>query len=110
MKHRQMCFLPPVWRMAIIQMRCVKYELLEVASKAMAERLEQTIRRLGLEIKVRGPMPAVISRIQRFHRLQIILQAPTAADLQKLFADLRTQSPIRPAIQIYYDVDPVHVL
>jgi primosomal protein N' (replication factor Y) len=110
MKHRQSCFLPPVWRMAIIQMRYSKYEPLEVASRVMAERLEQTIRRLGLEIKVRGPMPAVISRIQRFHRLQIILQAPTAADLQKLFADLRTQSPIRPAVQIYYDVDPVHVL
>jgi primosomal protein N' (replication factor Y) len=110
MKHRQVCFLPPVWRMAIIQMRCAKYELLEVAAAAMAQRLEQTIHRLGLEMKVRGPMPAVISRIQRFHRLQIILQAPTAADLQKLFADLRTQSPIRPAVDIYYDVDPVHVL
>jgi primosomal protein N' (replication factor Y) len=110
MKHRQACFLPPVWRMAIIQMRCVKYELLEAAAKAMAERLEQTIRRLGLEIKVRGPMPAVISRIQRYHRLQIIVQAPTASDMHKLFSDIRNQSPIRPSVDIYYDVDPVHVL
>ncbi len=110
MKHREACFLPPVWRMAIIQMRDARYERLEAAARAVYEQLERTIRRLGMEIKVRGPIPAVIGRIQRFHRLQIILQAPAAADLQKLFADLRTQTPVRPAVQIYYDVDPVHVL
>ena len=108
--HRKMCCLPPFWRMAIIHIRDTHYERLETAAKVLKERLDNTVERLGLEIKLRGPMPATISRIQRFHRLQIILQAPTAGDLQRLFADLRTQAAIRPAVQIYYDVDPIHVL
>ncbi|MBM4103699.1 MAG: primosomal protein N' [Planctomycetes bacterium] len=110
MQHRKSCCLPPVWRMAIIQMRGAKYEQLDAAAKVMSERLAQTIARLGLEIRVRGPMPAIISRIQSYHRIQIILEAPTAADLQTLFADLRIQAPIRPAAQVYYDVDPIYVL
>jgi len=105
-----MCYLPPFWRMGIIHIRDTVYERLETGSKVFKERLDSAIQRLGLEIKLRGPMPATISRIQRFHRLQIILQAPTAGDLQRLFADLRTQAAIRPAVQIYYDVDPIHVL
>jgi primosomal protein N' len=91
-------------------MRGAKYEQLDTAAKAMAERLTQSIARLGLEIRVRGPMPAIISRIQSYHRMQIIIEAPTAADLQTLLADLRTQAPIRPAAQVYYDVDPIYVL
>ncbi|MBN2511665.1 MAG: primosomal protein N' [Sedimentisphaerales bacterium] len=110
LEHRKMCFLPPFWRMAIIHIKDTVYERLETGSKVLKERLEATVQRLGLEIKLRGPMPATISRIQRFHRFQIILQAPRAGDLQRLFADLRVQAPIRPAVQIYYDVDPIHVL
>ncbi|MEN6308511.1 MAG: primosomal protein N' [Anaerohalosphaeraceae bacterium] len=110
LEHRKMCYLPPFWRMAIIHIRDTVYGRLEMGAKVLKERLDATIQRLGLEIKLRGPMPATISRIQRFHRLQIVLQAPSAGDLQRLFADLRVQAAIRPAVQIYYDVDPIHVL
>ncbi len=110
LEHRKMCYLPPFWRMGIIHIRDAVYDRLEAAARVLRERIDATIQRLGLEIRLRGPMPATISRIQRFHRFQIILQAPTAGDLQRLFADLRTQAAIRPAVQIYYDVDPIHVL
>ncbi len=110
LEHRKACSLPPYWRMAIIQMRHVNYEQLEQAGKNLRQQLDLTIQRLGMDIKIRGPMPATISRIQRFHRLQIILQAPTAADLQRFLADLRTQPPIRPAVGIYYDVDPIFIM
>jgi primosomal protein N' (replication factor Y) len=110
LEHRKACFLPPYWRMAIIQMRHVKFEMLEKAGKNLRQQLDLTVQRLGMDIKIRGPMPATISRIQRFHRLQIILQAPTAADLQRFLTEIRTQSPIRPAVGIYYDVDPIFIM
>jgi len=78
LKHRKACNLPPFWRLAVIVMRDMNFDKLDAACKQMRQRLDRIIEREGLEATVRGPMPAVISRIQRFHRMQIIIQAPGA--------------------------------
>jgi len=108
--HRQKCNLPPYGRMAIVHMRDTKFDKLEAACQAMRWRLDAIIEAEGLNIKLRGPMPATISRIQRYHRMQIILQAPDPAPLQGLFTALRAGPPIRPAVKVAVDVDPVNLL
>ena len=110
MKHRETCTLPPLWRLATVVMRDETYDRLEAAANKMRLRIDDAVARHGLQVKVRGPMPAVISRIQRFHRLQIVVQAPTPAIMGRLFADLRTAPPIRPAVKIAVDIDPVNLL
>jgi primosomal protein N' len=55
-------------------------------------------------------MPAPIERIQRHHRMQLILQAPTPAAFERLFERMRVMPPIRPTIQIQADIDPIYVL
>lgn len=110
LRHREACNLPPFWRMASIVMRDMNFDKLETASKQMRQRLDTIIDREGLEATIRGPMPAVISRVQRFHRMQLIVQAPQAATIQRLFAALRSERPIRPAVRIAIDVDPVNLL
>jgi primosomal protein N' (replication factor Y) (superfamily II helicase) len=110
LKHREACNLPPFWRLALIVLRDMKFEKLEAACKQMRQRIDTIIGREALEATVRGPMPAVISRIQRFHRMQIIIQAPEAATIQRLFAALRAARPIRPAVKIAIDIDPVNLL
>ena len=110
LSHRQKCNLPPYWRMAIVQMRDIKFDKLQAASEAMKWRLDAIIESEGLNIKLRGPMPATISRIQRYHRMQIILQAPDPATLQSLFAALRAGAAIRPAVMTAVDIDPVNLL
>ena len=110
LKHRKSCLLPPFGKMAIIRMRSNRYERLENAAKVMRARCDDTINRLGLQIKIRGPMPSAISRIQRFHRMQIIVQSPEALSLQKFLAEMRTQPPPGSAVGVQIDVDPVNVL
>lgn len=110
MKHREICTLPPLWRLATIVMRDPAYEKLEIAAKRMRQRIDDMVERHSLQIKVRGPMPAVISRIQRFHRLQIVVQAPDAASMGRLFGSLRAAPPIRPTTKIAIDIDPVNLL
>jgi primosomal protein N' (replication factor Y) len=110
LKHRQICNLPPFWRLALITLRDRTYEKLESAAKALRERIDQIVTSERLQVKVRGPMPATISRIQTFHRLQIILQAPQPAILHQLFSTLRKSSPLRPAVMIAIDIDPVDLL
>lgn len=109
-KHRQACDLPPFWRLAIVMLRDEKHEKAEAAANAMRLRIGDAVQRNRIEAKIRGPMPAVISRIERFHRIQIIVQTPDAAGMRKLFATLRSDRPIRPSVKISVDIDPVNLL
>jgi hypothetical protein len=42
--------------------------------------------------------------------MQIIIQTPQATVLRDLFSALRAQQPIRPAVKVAIDVDPVNLL
>jgi primosomal protein N' (replication factor Y) len=110
LKHRRSCNLPPFWRLAAIVMRDRIYDKLETACRAMRERIDFIVEDEGLEAIVRGPMPAVISRLQRFHRMQIIIQAPDASTIQRLFARLRSMEAVRPAVKVAIDIDPIDLL
>jgi primosomal protein N' (replication factor Y) len=110
LKHRQACDLPPYWRLAIVMLRDPKFDRLEGAAAALRERIDTIVQRQRLQAKIRGPMPAVISRIERFHRIQIIVQTPDAGTMRRLFNTLRADRPIRPAVKIAIDIDPVNLL
>ena len=110
LKHRRNCNLPPFWRLAVVGMRAMNFDRLDAASKKMREKIDQIVERDGLKVTVRGPMPAVISRIQRFHRMQIIIQAPDARIIQQLFAGLRAEKPVGGGVRVAIDVDPVNLL
>ena len=110
LKHRKACNLPPFWRLAAIIMRDKQFDKLEMACKVMRERIDRIVERDNLNAIVRGPVPAVISRIQRFHRMQIIIQSPEVATVQRLFAGLRAAGSVRPAVKVAIDIDPVNLL
>jgi len=110
LKHRRACNLPPFWRLAVVVLRDMKFDKLEAACRKMRQRIDRIIEREALKVTVRGPMPAVINRIQRFHRMQIIIQAPEATTIHRLFSRLRTEPPIRPAVKIAIDIDPINLL
>ena len=110
LKHRKNCLLPPFWRLAAIIMRDKSYEKLELAAAAMKQKIVSLIDQYDLEIKVRGPMPAAISRIQSFHRFHIIIQSPNAPIMQQFFTSLRKSPPAKPAVKTVIDIDPVNLL
>ena len=68
------------------------------------------IRAESLPVTLRGPMPVPISRIQGYHRMHLLAQAPQPGPIQRLFALFRAAAPVRPAVQIQIDIDPVVVL
>ncbi len=110
LEQRKACFLPPYWRLAVITLRDEQYERLEKAAAQLKHRVDMTVAAQGLQARVRGPVPAVISRIQRHHRVQIVVQTPEAASMQRLFSSLRAQPPIKPSVKTIIDIDPAHVL
>ncbi|MFA6175972.1 MAG: primosomal protein N' [Phycisphaerae bacterium] len=110
LKHRQLCLLPPFGRLALVRMRDTNFDRLTAASQTIAEQLTNLIGSLGLNIKLTGPMPATISRIQRFYRMQVILQTASPANFSTLFSNLRKLKPPNSCIQIQTDIDPVNLL
>lgn len=111
LKHRRACNLPPFWRLAGLIMRDRNFDKLQTACNATREKVDSIIKRGNLKVAVRGPMPAVISRIQQFHRMQIIIQAPEAETMQRLFTSLREHLwRLRPTVKIAVDIDPVNLL
>jgi primosomal protein N' (replication factor Y) len=109
-KHRKFCNLPPYWRLAAITMRDRIFEKLELACNRMRQKLDRIVQQQGLAARIRGPMPAVISRIQRFHRMQIIVQVPDAESMRQLFSRLRAEPAVRPTVKVAIDIDPVDLL
>jgi len=110
LEHRKACNLPPFWRLASLVMRDRNFDKLQIACKAMRERIDFFLEREQLDVIVRGPVPAVISRLQQFHRMQIIIQAAQAPSLLRLFESLRAAGPLRPSVKVAIDMDPVNLL
>jgi len=110
LQHRKACNLPPFWRLAVIELRDMKFDKLEAACQVMREGIDRIISQKSLDIIVKGPMPATISRIQRFHRMQLTVRAPRAGILRELFTYLRAGRAVRPTVQIRIDVDPINLL
>jgi primosomal protein N' (replication factor Y) len=108
--HRQACLLPPFGRVALVRMRGIKHDRLMTAVSVIAQRLNDIISSLGLDIRLTGPMPAVIGRIQRFYRMQIILRSAYANQLAELFRVFRRLKPVSSAVEVQVDVDPVNLL
>ena len=110
LEHRKACDLPPFWRLAIIHLRDTNYDKLEVASEDLKQRVESIVADQQLQAHIRGPMPATISRLKRYHRMQMMIQVPNPARMNALFSSLRKMGPLRPAVGFYVDIDPVNLL
>ena len=110
LKHRQVCLLPPFGRVALVRMRDIKYDRLNNSAGDIARQLSNIISLLGLDIKLTGPMPAVIGRIQRFYRMQIILRSAYANQLAQLFSRFRHLKLPSSTVEVQVDIDPVNLL
>lgn len=110
LKHRQICMLPPFGKLAIVRLRDTKFERLDSVSKQIGQQIEGIISACRFDVKMNGPIPASIARIQRYHRMQIILQTQKPAHLSELLSRFRNSKPISSVVQVQVDVDPVNLL
>lgn len=110
LKHRQICNLPPFGRLAIVRIRDTKFERLTAACQKIAEQIRGIVSAAKLEVKITGPIPAAIARVQRFHRMQIILQTQKPSHLSELLGRFRRLKPVSSAVGVQVDVDPVNLL
>ncbi|MCK5226522.1 MAG: primosomal protein N', partial [Planctomycetes bacterium] len=54
LEHRKSCNLPPFWRLAVIVLRDMNFEKLQVACKMMRQRIDGIVQRDDLKLLIRG--------------------------------------------------------
>jgi primosomal protein N' (replication factor Y) (superfamily II helicase) len=99
--------LPPVWRAARIVVRDED----EAKAKAQVEEIAGFAASLSeAALRIEGPAPCVISRVQDRFRFELVLSAPTAGVVQRALAAIRSAGLAKNDRQTAVDVDPLSML
>jgi len=111
---RQSCDLPPFSRLARLLLRDHKLQRLEDIARQLRENLDQLIDRAKDHppgsVKLRGPMPAAIARIENAHRYQILMQGPDPASLCQLIHQFRRHLLPKLNVHCAIDMDPINLM
>ncbi len=105
LEFRRTFFYPPFCEMAALLVSSPQRERAEEAAAALGSALG----RQGASLRISGPAPAPLERLQGRWRFQILLRA---ADRRSVLAALEAAVPERPpaGVQIAVDVDPQDLL
>ena len=106
MKNRRKLFYPPFSRLCLFQVDSLK----EKEGRKFAFELARTARKKApQDIKVLGPSPAPLFKIQKYYRYQILVKAPSHGVLQQFLDDFPIDQPHR-SLRVKRDRDPVCLL
>ncbi len=100
-----LCF-PPFSRMIMIHLRSENEELLQKASEELGENLKPLLEET---VQVIGPLPAPLSKINKFYRYQILLRG---MNVRKIAAAVKQAIAIKKysKVNVNIDVDPRSML
>ena len=107
LKIRSASGLPPAGRMARLVFRDRDFD----AAAAAADRAAAAIRDAGAPgLRLHGPAPCALSRIDEHHRVGLDLIAPSAGPIQRALTHLRNNHQLKSDARVAVDVDPVSLL
>ena len=109
-QNRHMLDMPPYSRMARIIMSDPLIQTVEAEAKKIRLILDGINQQFKVKMEIRGPMPAAIARLEKYHRMELILKAPTPAPIQQTLAALRQGTIENTACRIVIDVDPINMM
>ena len=111
MRFRRMMRYPPCWALANVVAQDTKLERAAQVAGQMGRFLERAdgARR---ELKILGPSPAPLARIEGRYRIQFLLKASSRARLHEILRRLADDCDRRgiPPRSVVIDVDPVSVM
>ena len=110
LEMRRRCRMPPHGRLARIVLRDRKLEKVETAGQRLRQHIDQLREELAVALRVRGPLPATLARLEGYHRWQLLLQADGAEPIQRLLQALRQQHLPATGVHTAVDMDPINLL
>ncbi len=108
LKLREVLGYPPFSKLGLLVYRSeTEKKAFEAAEKA-AELLRQLAK--GRSVEVRGPAPAVFSKIRGHYRFQVLLTAPRPASIRELLTDFDSKFETPKGVFRVVDLDPQSLL
>jgi len=108
--NRERCQMPPYYRLARIVLGDRKADKARAAGEELRKHIEQWRERSSFSLEVRGPVPAVIARLDNYHRQEILVKSKLAAAIQDMLSALRRGPLSDLGVQTVVDVDPINLL
>lgn len=112
---------PPFTRLALVCISAQQESLGEETAQTLARILRHHLRQLQQDpdrseldtVRVVGPAPAPLARLQQWFRYQILIKAPTVAPIHVLLRQVERLPEFQPQsleLRVSIDLDPMHLL
>ncbi|HVT83250.1 MAG TPA: primosomal protein N' [Phycisphaerae bacterium] len=105
---------PPYGRLVRIVLSHKSYTQLHAAADELIRLISALTTKLDLPIRVHGPIPPPMERVNELYRVEIVLFSDSALPLQRLVGSLRARGALvsgrAGGVGIAVDVDPLHML
>lgn len=107
LRNRQAMHAPPYSAMARIIFRSLAEQAVQEESRRIATILRAATAQLGLQVRILGPAPAIMTRLRKFFRYHLQLTATSHFALQQLWRETSHQFATRSDVELAIDVDPL---
>ena len=109
LQHRMALKVPPFTHLARVILRGPHEQQLQEYSEKAGEILKATAKDLGVEVRILGPAPCLVTRLKANFRYNLQMTSANLADLQKLWLQAAPNLPNHPEIEFVVDVDPLNM-
>jgi len=107
--NRQEMQAPPFSRWVRVILRGPVEERTRLTAIAMADVLREVVDQRELDVRVLGPAPCPVTKLQNLFRFHYLLSAPTLESIQTLWRELRGKLPADKDVEFVIDVDPMNL-
>lgn len=107
--HRKTLNVPPFTHLSRVVLRGPDEGQLKVYATTVGDVLKSTAKELGLEIRILGPAPCLVTRLKANFRYHLQLTSVELSSLQQLWLQSVPNIPNHPDIEFIVDVDPLNL-
>lgn len=109
LQNRRDMLAPPFSRWVRVILRGPLEERVRTTAIAMADVLREVVDSRQLDLRVLGPAPCPVAKLQNHYRFHYLLAAPTLDPIRELWRELRAKLPTDRDVEFVIDVDPLNL-
>jgi primosomal protein N' (replication factor Y) len=109
LENRRDADAPPFRHWARVILRSPIEQAAQAISLEMSDSIREVISKRGLDIRVLGPAPCPVAKVQANYRFHFLLSAPTLDPIRSLWRELRPTLPQDKSVEYVVDVDPLNL-
>jgi primosomal protein N' (replication factor Y) len=107
LEERRLCQAPPYQTAIRILLRAKEESLVEGEAQRLVKTLREGIRELGFMVRVAGPAPCPLARLQGYFRYHVQLVAGELSHMQQLWRSVEPNLGLHRDVEYVVDVEPL---